>query len=171
MNHGIRNELEQSGSDPGAHRDPLTGAPGSHPVGTGAGAAAGGVTGAAAGTMLGGPLGAVVGATVGAVAGGLLGKGAAELVDPTAEDAYWREHYSNENFYEAGRSYDYYAPGYRTGYEGRARYNGKQFDDVEDDLAADYARHRDAASPEWDDAREPARSAWERVDRALIGTP
>mgnify|MGYP003391712891 CR=1 FL=1 len=30
-------------------------------------------------------------AAVGAIVGGLAGKGVAEMVDPTAEDAYWRE--------------------------------------------------------------------------------
>ena len=51
-----------------ANRDPITGAPGSHPVGTGMGAAAGGAAGAAAGTIVAGPVGTVVGAVVGAVA-------------------------------------------------------------------------------------------------------
>ena len=65
------------------NRDPITGAPGAHPVGTGVGAAAGGIAaGAAAGSVV-GPVGTVVGAAVGAVAGGLVGKGVAEKVDPT----------------------------------------------------------------------------------------
>lgn len=52
-----------------ANRDPLTGAPGAHPIGTGLGAAAGGMAaGAAVGTVA-GPLGTVVGAAVGAVIG------------------------------------------------------------------------------------------------------
>ena len=69
-----------------AHRDPITGTPGAHPVGTGVGAVAGGVAaGAAAGTVV-GPVGTVVGAAVGAVAGGLAGKGVAEKVDPTVVD-------------------------------------------------------------------------------------
>ena len=56
------------------NRDPITGAPGSHPVGTGLGAAAGGMAaGAAAGTVA-GPVGTAVGAAVGAVVGGLAGK-------------------------------------------------------------------------------------------------
>jgi hypothetical protein len=39
---------------PDANRDPITGAPGSHPIGTGVGALAGGVAaGAAIGTMAG----------------------------------------------------------------------------------------------------------------------
>jgi len=55
-----------------ANRDPISGAPGAHPVGTGLGAAAGGIAGgAAAGTLAAGPVGTVIGAAVGAVLGGL----------------------------------------------------------------------------------------------------
>ena len=64
------------------NRDPLSGTPGAHPLGTGAGAASGGVAGAAAGMAVGGPVGGMVGAVVGAVAGGLAGKSAAEAVNP-----------------------------------------------------------------------------------------
>src|SRR4051812_50198625 len=73
-----------------ANRDPISGAPGAHPVGVGAGATGGGATGTAIGGAVGGPVGAVVGAAVGAVAGGLAGKGAAGGGDPTGEDADWR---------------------------------------------------------------------------------
>ncbi|MDO4591780.1 MAG: glycine zipper domain-containing protein, partial [Comamonadaceae bacterium] len=62
---------------------------GDHPIGTSVGAAGGAVTGAAVGTI-GGPVGSVVGAVVGAVVGGLAGKGAAEFINPAAEDEYWR---------------------------------------------------------------------------------
>lgn len=72
-----RNETSQN-----PNRDPLSGEPGSHPVGTAAGAAGGGAAGAAVG-MAAGPIGAGVGAAVGAVAGGLAGKATAEHFDPT----------------------------------------------------------------------------------------
>src|SRR5450830_618103 len=47
------------------NRDPITGTPGAHPLGTAAGAASGAVAGAAVGTAVGGPVGAVIGAAVG----------------------------------------------------------------------------------------------------------
>lgn len=75
------------------HADPISGAPGSHPVGTGVGAAAGGAAAGAAIGAIAGPVGALVGVAVGAVVGGLAGKGVAEMVEPTAEEAYWRENY------------------------------------------------------------------------------
>jgi ElaB/YqjD/DUF883 family membrane-anchored ribosome-binding protein len=71
---------------PESNPDPITGAPGAHPVGVGLGAAAGGIAaGAAAGTFAAGPIGTVVGAAIGAVVGGLAGKGAAESMNPTQE--------------------------------------------------------------------------------------
>lgn len=73
------------GNDGSANRDPITGTPGAHPVGTGVGALAGGAAaGAAVGTVA-GPVGTAIGAAVGAVAGGLAGKGVAEQVDPTID--------------------------------------------------------------------------------------
>ena len=54
--------------------------------------------------------GAVTGAIVGAVVGGLGGKAVAEIINPTAEEAYWCEQYTKEPYYEAGSNYDDYAP-------------------------------------------------------------
>src|SRR5687768_18154615 len=88
------------------NRDPITGAPGAHPVGTGIGAAAGGAAaGAAAGTVA-GPVGTAAGMVAGAVIGGLAGKGVAEKIDPTAEDTYWRENYSSRNYVDKNARWD-----------------------------------------------------------------
>jgi outer membrane lipoprotein SlyB len=81
----MSNRQQTPGDD--AHRDPISGAPGAHPVGTGLGAALGGAAaGAVAGGIV-GPVGTAVVAAVGAVIGGLAGKDFAETIDPTREDA------------------------------------------------------------------------------------
>ena len=49
------------------NRDPISGTPGAHPVGTGTGAASGAVAGGVAGLAVGGPIGGMIGATIGAV--------------------------------------------------------------------------------------------------------
>ena len=147
------------------NRDPITGTPGAHPVGTGAGAASGGVAGAAVGIAVGGPVGGVVGAAVGAVAGGLAGKSAAEAVNPTAEEMFWRETYVREPYYLKGRTYEYYAPGFRAGWEGRVRYDGRTFEDAEPMLKSGYNLSKTELEPGWQDVRLAARAAWERVDR------
>jgi hypothetical protein len=151
--------------------DPITGAPGAHPVGVGLGAAAAGATGAAIGTAVAGPIGTAVGAVIGAVAGGMAGKGVAELIDPTAEDAYWREQHRAQP-YATHREYDEYAGAYRAGYEGYGRHykDGTRFEDAEPALRSDYesriaAQPGDAGRPAvpWEEARPAARAAWDRV--------
>src|ERR1019366_321722 len=113
------------------NRDPITGAIGAHPVGTGIGAAAGGAAvGAAIGTVA-GPVGTAIGMAAGAIAGGLAGEGGAEKNDPTAEDAYWRATYSSRSYVEKDTSYDIYQSAYRTGYEGYGRYTGQSYEAVE----------------------------------------
>ncbi len=147
------------------NRDPITGTPGAHPLGTGAGAASGAVAGAAAGMAVGGPLGGMIGAAVGAVAGGLAGKSAAEAVNPTAEEQFWRETFVREPYYVKGRTYEYYAPGFRAGWEGRVRHDGRSFEEAEQMLKADYNRSRSELDPEWQDLKPAARAAWDRADR------
>ena len=146
------------------NRDPLTGAPGAHPLGTGAGAASGGVAGAAVGMAVSGPVGSVIGAAVGAVAGGLAGKSAAEAVNPTAEEIFWRETYIREPYYVQGRTYEYYAPGFRVGWEGRVRHDGRTFEGAEPELMAEYNLIKTERDPTWQDVRPAARAAWNRVD-------
>jgi hypothetical protein len=147
------------------NRDPLTGTPGAHPLGTGAGATSGGVAGAAIGMAVGGPVGSVIGAAVGAVAGGLAGKIAAEEANPSAEEIFWRETYIREPYYMEGRPYEYYAPGFRAGWEGRVRYDGRTFEGAEPELMAEYSRTKTEIDPAWNDVRPAARAAWNRVDQ------
>ncbi|MBA2480097.1 MAG: DUF2383 domain-containing protein [Planctomycetes bacterium] len=148
-----------------ANRDPITGAPGAHPVGSGFGAAGGAGAGAAIGGAVGGPIGAGIGAVVGGIAGGLTGKGVAEAVNPTAEDAYWRDHYTASPTYEKGRPFSDYKAAYRTGYMGYSRHGveGKSWEQAEPQLREEYQRESDNSFMPWEKARSSAREAWERV--------
>lgn len=153
---------------PDANPDAITGAPGSHPIGTGVGAAAAGAAGAAIG-MAAGPVGSAVGAVVGAVAGGLAGKGVAEAVNPTSEDAYWREAYHTRPYYEAGFDYEHYGPAYTYGYTNYERYKGRSFEEVEPDLRTRWESARGKSRLDWDRAKHAVRDAWHRVERKLPG--
>ena len=144
------------------NRDPITDEPGAHPIGTGVGAAGGAVAGAAAGSVA-GPIGAAVGGVVGAVVGGLAGKAAGEAVNPTAEEAYWRENYSKEPYYEQGRTYDDYAPAYRLGLSGRQRHQD-QWTAVEPRLAGEWESNRGNSTLNWERARPASQAAWTRAD-------
>lgn len=143
------------------NRDPITNAPGAHPVGTGVGATGGGMAGAAIGAI-GGPVGAAIGLVAGAVVGGLAGKSVAEGINPTAEDAHWREAYEREPYYEAGRTYDDYGPAYSYGWSARPAHTA-DFDQAEVELAREWESRRGASSLNWEQARPATRAAWDRV--------
>jgi hypothetical protein len=145
-----------------ANRDPMTGAPGAHPVGVGVGASTGGAAGAAVGAI-GGPVGAVVGAAVGAIAGGLAGKAVAEQIDPTVESGYWRENYLNRPYVETGVQFRDYEPAYRYGWEAVGAYPGRDFEHVEAELERDWERRKGASTLSWTRARMAVRDAWNRV--------
>jgi len=145
------------------HRDPITHTPGAHPVGVGAGAAGAGVAGAALGGAVGGPLGAVVGAAVDAVAGGLGGKAAAEAVNPTIEDEWWRENYSNRPYAKSGESYETYRPAYEYGWQARMMHADADWAEIEPNLAAGWPQARGDSTLEWTDAQHAAKDAWDRV--------
>jgi hypothetical protein len=152
-----------------ANRDPISGEPGAHPVGTGIGTAAGGAAAGAAGGAVAGPVGAVVGAVAGGIVGGLAGKSIAESIDPTAEDAYWRDNYASRPYYDSSHTYDDYAPAYRHGWESRARYTDKTFEDVEPDLRRDWDSVKADSRLSWDRARHATRDAWDRIENTVSG--
>jgi len=147
--------------------DPITDAPGAHPVGTGLGAVAGGAAAGAAAGVIAGPVGALAGAVVGALAGGLGGKAVAEAINPTAEEAHWREQYTREPYYQTGRNYDDYAPAYRLGLQGRSRATGSSFDDARAELSSQWAGQRDRSTLSWTEAEAASRAAWHRADEQL----
>ena len=152
-----------SNNNTDANRDPLTGAPGAHPVGTGLGAAAGG---AAAGAMTGtvvGPVGTVIGAAVGAVIGGLAGKVVAEEVNPTRESAYWRENFSGRDYVDKDSSFDDYGLAYLFAVTAPGPYPGRDFDDVDSEMSSEWTARRGASNLGWDRARYAARDAWNRI--------
>ena len=92
--------------DGDANRDPISGAPGVHPVGTGVGAASG------------------------AVVGGLAGKGVAEAIQPTRKDVCWRENHDGRSFVESGSSFDDGGPAHGVGVSSFGRVPGRSFEDV-----------------------------------------
>ncbi len=159
-----KRDSDRRGTD--ENRDPISGARGAHPVGTGVGAVAGGAaTGAAVGSVA-GPVGTAAGVVGGAIVGGLVGKGVAESVNPTAERDYWNKNYNREPYYQSGRTFDDYDPAYRTGYEGYARYGRERtWDECETDLRRDYDKNRGKSQFQWEHARPAARAAWDRLDR------
>jgi uncharacterized protein (TIGR02284 family) len=150
------------------NRDPITDEPGAHPVGTGVGATGGALAGAAAGTIA-GPVGTMVGGVIGAVVGGLAGKAAAEAVNPTAEEAHWRDNYTREPYYEKGRTFDDYRPAYLHGMNGRMQHD-TDWEAAEPRLASEWENQRAGSGLDWEQARPASRAAWNRVEAGRTGS-
>jgi hypothetical protein len=149
---------------PDANRDPLSGEPGAHPVGVGAGSAGGAAIGAAVGSVA-GPVGTAAGAAIGGIAGAAAGKGVAERINPTVEDNYWRKNYAARPYVQPGTSYDVYQPAYRFGWEGRGRYGELNWEKAEPRLRADWTRQPGGGHlVEWEKASPAVKDAWDRLD-------
>ena len=88
----------------------------------------------------------------------------AETVNPAVEEAFWRENYLREPYYERGYNFDDYYPAYRTGWEGRVRYYGLTYEQCERDLQRDYLRNRGTSQLDWARNRHAVRAAWERFE-------
>ena len=146
--------------------NPITGAMGSHPLGTGVGAAGGAVAGAAIGTAVAGLVGAAVGGAIGAATGVLAGQSAAEMVNPTVEDAYWGENYTKRDYVEKNRPYDEYRPAYKYGWEARARMGNRPFQEIEQDLASGWDKAKGESKLAWAQAKHATKDAWHRIKGA-----
>ncbi len=150
------------------NRDPISGAPGSHPVGVGVGGVAGGaVAGALAGTIF-GPIGTLIGAGVGVLAGAAAGKGVAERVDPTGEIEYWREEHRNRPYAKDGQDFDRdYAAAYGMGLQAREQPGARDWYSTEAGLEKDWEATRGESRLGWNEAKLAARDSYERADRTL----
>jgi hypothetical protein len=96
-----------------------------------------------------------VGTGIGAVVGGLTGNGVAEAVNLS-------ENFSGRDNADNGLSFDHCGPAYDFGLIARSRYPGSDFDDVESEVASDWAASRGASILSWKWAKHAARDAWNR---------
>jgi len=118
-----------------------------------------------------GPVGAAVGAVAGGIIGGLAGKGIAESIDPTTEEAYWSDQYPKTTYYDKTVGYEEYRPAYRYGVESRLQHHGRRFDDVEHELSQGWNTVKGKSQLTWDRARHASRDAWNRVEETLGSRP
>jgi hypothetical protein len=143
--------------------DPITNAPGAHPIETGIGAAlAGAASGIAVGAVT-GPVGAAIGAAVGAVAGGYAGKGVGEMIDPTTEDNWLRDNFESRPYVEEGNAFEHYQPAYRHGALAESKYGESKFESIEPDVRSEWDKLGDTADYPWDEARPAVKDGYDRT--------
>ena len=96
---------------------------------------------------------------------GLHGLAAAAAGRAPAAQAYWRNSYTGESYYEPGHSFEDYAPAYELGWSSRAQAgDDRDFDAAEQDMQRAWESHRAASRLTWEQARAAMRAAWHRVD-------
>ena len=115
-----------------------------------------------------GTAGKAVAGAVGTVAGIAAGTAAAIAgksvnVDAANEEHYWREHFSEESYYDGNFTFEDYLPAWRTGWEGRARHGRRSFEEVEQDLQAEFHWNRGQSRLLWEQARDAVRAAFEHA--------
>ncbi len=130
------------------------------------GGVAGGIAaGVAAGAVIGGvagPVGAVLGAAIGGAVGGSAGESIAREVNPTLEEKYWSENYHTRAYVKES-NFETYRPAYRYGVEAYQKNAGREFDDIEPNIRNNWGAARGESKLEWEEAREAARDAFNRV--------
>lgn len=139
--------------------------PPNHPVATAVGGLGAGAAGAVAGAAMGGPVGAVIGGVVGAAAGAVAGNSFASEFDATEEAQLWRDRYRLRPYYLSGTTFEHWEPAYRFGWESarRPEHAHRSFDDLEDELAAEWRKERQAVGDDWRLYRDAVRDAWDRI--------
>ncbi len=83
-------------------------------------------------------------------------------IDLTAEEKYWREHHQAQP-HASGGTYEQFAPAYRVGAKAAEKYPGKDFHEIEDDIALDYEKHEIGSALPWDHVRGASKAAWAKL--------
>ncbi len=142
--------------------DPITNEPGAHPIEAGIGAAlAGAATGLAVGAVA-GPVATAVGAAVGAVAGGYAGKGVGEMIDPTTEDNWLRDHFKSRPYAKEGARFEDFCPAFRYGALAEAKYGDAGIDLMDEQLQKDWEASKESQMP-WTQAKDAVKDAYDRT--------
>jgi hypothetical protein len=121
------------------------------------------VVAGAAGVSVAGPAGTVIGMTIGTALGGLGGKGVAESLEPTAEEAHWRREFRSRPYVTDDARFDSYGPAYRYGVTAFGTYDTAQFELVEPELAQNWVALRGPSDLSWGQARPAVKDAWDRM--------
>src|SRR5687768_512600 len=84
-------------------------------------------------------------------------------LDWKTEEDYWRSNYSNRPYVGANKDFDYWRPGYRYGYESATKHQGRNWNDVENDLRTGWNRYEHRGKAAWEQIKDAVRDGWNRV--------
>jgi hypothetical protein len=100
---------------------------------------------------------------------GVAGTAMTDVVDPVAEETYWRESCAARPYYDDNIPVETYIVAYRYGWESRVLYDDMDYKDVESHLRREWNRNDKGPGRRlsWDKAKHAIRDAWERVTNAF----
>jgi hypothetical protein len=81
-----------------------------------------------------------------------------------SEDQYWQKNYKTRPYADAV-GYAQLRGGYRYGVESTHRHKGKQWSEVEDELALGWDSYEHSGDAPWEQVRDAVYDAWARVMR------
>lgn len=87
------------------------------------------------------------------------GKSDRRILGAAAQDTYWRSRFTERDYVDPERDYEYYRPAYQYGWESRDRYADRPFHEVEDKLRERWDPQRTGL--DWDEALPAVRDAFE----------
>lgn len=79
------------------------------------------------------------------------------------DQSWWRENFKDRPYVSADRSFEYYEPGYRFGYESANRYRGRQWNDVEPNLRTDWDHYEGRGNSAWENVKDAVHDAWDKI--------
>lgn len=85
------------------------------------------------------------------------------------DESHFRTIYRDATYFSCGRDWSDYEPAYRYGYATHAAYAGRRFDEVEDELAANWPTLQPDSRLLWMEARCAVLDAWRHIDKASPG--
>src|ERR1051326_6556446 len=91
------------------------------------------------------------------------GETAGKAMDLKAEEEYWRKHHASQPHASEETTFEQFAPAYRVGAEAAQKYPGKEFQEIELDVALDYEKHEVGSALPWDHVRGASKAAWAKV--------
>ena len=86
-----------------------------------------------------------------------------QLGDWEHEDTYWRQHWSTRPYATADRSYEFYSPGYRYGFDAAQKHGRKPWADAESELRSGWDTYEHRGTSTWEHIKDAVRDSWDRI--------
>jgi hypothetical protein len=85
------------------------------------------------------------------------------MLDWKTEEDYWRTNYAERPYADTNPDFNFWRPGYEYGYQSAMKYQGRTWNDVENDLRTGWDKFQGRSQATWEQIKGAVRDAWNRV--------